>query len=897
MKRILTIIISCFFILQIFGQQISEAPVNPEFTAYINSSLKIPAVTADGFTLGELPSPHKYHLETNTSFVNPDFDAAYDMRTAGAGGTSLLTSVKNQGSCGCCWTFATMASIESRWFVTGEGTFDLSENNLKECHNFDYLSCNGGNIDMSTAYLSRRSGPISETDDPYSTADGSCTSGLTPVAYVTDARFIANDMNTIKQAILDFGALFTNMYYSDTYYNSTNKTYYYDGASGTNHAVTLVGWDDNKVTAGGTGAWIIKNSWGTFWGESGFFYVSYLDTKINSTVGFFPIRTDYDAQTEVYYYDEFGDVGTFGYGGNTAYGCIKYTASADQMIKKIGTYAEASGSVIGIQVYDNFNGTTFSGLLGSISDQTCTFPGYYTFDLPTPISISSGNDFFIRVYYNTPAYNYPIPVESAVGGYSSAAVIETGVCWSSSSGAAWTALGQGTSYLRDVCIKAYAENILAPTVLAEPNANTICSGENASYSITSNGSLPAYHWQLSTNGGTNWSDLSNVAPYSNVTTSAMDITSATIGMNNYQYRCYVTNAYGSDTSNAALLNITLSPSVDAQPIDMTVCSGANASFDITASGSSIGYQWQISTNGGSSWTNLTNTPPYSNVTSSPLNISTATAGLNGYQYHCVVSNTCTSDATSDAALLTVNPLPVVDLGINTEICAVDNIVLDPGSGYDTYEWSTGETSQTITVDSTGTGQGDITIYVTVTESSCINTDSINILFKPIPQTELGNDTMLCGGENITLDPGAGFDTYSWSTGESSQAIVIDSAGVGFGSITVYLTVTENSCSNNDSIDVLFDDCTGINPNEIKDGVTLFPNPSDDIINIIVENAEKGTVISITDVTGKEIKNIVSDKKINRFNISDLPAGTYFISVINSKINYSDKFLITRKPGN
>lgn len=822
MKKTLLLLLLCASILQASGQQVSSTPLNPEFTAYINSASKVPATTLDGFALGELPSPHKYFFnQSQVNIINPDFDPAYDLRTAGSGGTSLLTSVKNQGSCGSCWTFATCASIESRWFITGNGTFDLSENNLKECHNFDYASCSGGNIDMSTAYLSRRSGPISETDDPYSTADGTCTSGFTPVAYVTDARFVPNDMATLKQAVIDYGALATNMYYSDTYYNSSDKTYYYSGTSGTNHGVTLVGWDDNKVTAGGTGAWIIKNSWGAFWGESGYFYISYNDTKVNSSVGFFPVRTDYDTQSEIYYYDDFGDIGSFGYGSNTAYGLIKYTATANQMLKMIGTYAEAANSAISLEVYDNFNGTTLSGLLGSISSQTCTFPGYYTFDLPTPVNITGGNDFYIKVYYNTPGYTYPIPVEYAVAGYSTAAVVETGKCWISSSGVSWTALGMGTSYERDLCIKVYAENILAPLVLTHPGASTICSGENTSYSIVSSGSSPAYQWQLSTDGGSNWDDLNNAAPYSDVTTSMMTITNATTAMNSYQYRCFVTNAYGSDTSNAAILNVIATPSVITQPNDSMVCAGENVSFSISASGPSLGYQWQISTNGGSIWTDLTNTLPYSNVTTNELNIFSAGVGMNNYQYHCIVSNTCTSSATSENVVLTVNP---------------------------------------------------------------------------VPQPELGNDTALCAGNNIILDPGSGFDSYDWSTGASAGTVNIDSAGTGFGITTIYVTVTSGACTNTDSVDILFDNCTGLNLSEITSGVNIFPVPSDDILNVVIENPDEGTMISITDISGKEIKNIISDKMLNRVRIYDLPAGTYFITIRNSMINYSGKFLITRKTG-
>ncbi|MFH0867050.1 MAG: C1 family peptidase [Bacteroidota bacterium] len=818
MKKIFLLLALCAFIVKASGQQISLAPVNPEFTDYINTAVKVPAITSEGFALGELPSPHNYFFSSQpVNKINPDFDPVYDLRTAGSGGTSLLTPVKNQGSCGSCWTFATCASMESRWFITGYGTFDLSENNLKECHNFDYASCDGGNIDMSTAYLSRRSGPVSESDDPYSAVDGSCTGGLTPVAYVTDARFLPNDMASIKQAILDYGAIYSNMYYSDTYYNSSDKTYYYSGSSGTNHGITLAGWDDNKVTAGGTGAWIIKNSWGISWGESGFFYISYNDTKVNTSVGFFPLRTDYDAQSEIYYYDDFGDIGTFGYGSNIAYGLVKFTATSDQMIKKIGTYAEASNAVIGAEIYDNFIGGILSGLLGSVSSQTCTLPGYYSFDL-FPISISSGNDFYIKVYYNTPGYNYPVPLEYAVGGYSSAAVVETGKCWSSGSGSSWTALGQGTSYVYDVCVKVYAENILAPAIVTHPSASTLCSGGNTNFSVTASGSSLTYQWQLSTNGGSIWSDLSNVSPYSNVTTDTMAITNATTGMNLYLYRCIVSNTYGDTPSNAAILTVNETPAIVSNPSDSTICAGANASFDVSASGTSPSYQWQLSTNGGSVWTNLTNTPPYSNVTTNVLNITSATIDMNTYRYRCPVNiNTCS--AISDNAVLNVNP---------------------------------------------------------------------------VPQPELGNDTMLCAGDYITLDPGSGFDDYEWSTGETSGSINVDSTGTGFGLVTIYLTVTSNSCANSDTVDILFDDCTGIHLAEIITGVNIYPNPSDNIINITVNNPEKGTIISFSDIHGKEIKRYVTDKKNNKIDVSELSAGIFFICIKNTDVSFSDKILIVRK---
>lgn len=446
--------------VNLFAQsELKIGELNPEYINYLNSQ------NHNGDTdkpLGYVPPPFVFTTLIPNDLKKPTtLPASYDLRTS-----DNLTSVKNQGTCGSCWTFATFGQIEATWKKIGLGTFDLSENNLKNKHGFEWGPCEGGNIFLSTAYLARLDGPVLEADDPYGT-NGNPTSptGLTPVAYVNQMRVLPN-RNTaasaselrdyLKQYLYDTQLpIYTNMRWEDPSYNSGNKTYYYSGTDGTNHAVLLVGWDDNKVTAGGTGAWIIRNSWGTSWGENGFFYISYNDTRALGENAVWPERININSSSKVYYYDKLSAVGNVGYSDPDAYALVKYVATGNDTLRKLGTYISYAPATVSFEVYDNFSGSVLSTKLGEISSQSIQQAGYHTFDLPSPIALTNGNDFYIKAYYNSPGATHPIPVEMASSGFASP-TIESNVAWISNTGTSWSAIGASTSYLWDLCIKAYA---------------------------------------------------------------------------------------------------------------------------------------------------------------------------------------------------------------------------------------------------------------------------------------------------------------------------------------------------------------------------------------------------------------------------------------------------------
>ncbi|MDP1746058.1 MAG: C1 family peptidase [Bacteroidota bacterium] len=651
-------------------EKIQEAPLNPAFVEYMtikNLKALAPEVTPEGFYLGLIPSTVQpdfsaFEAQISTQKSMQTLPAVYDMRTNGR-----ITPVKNQGQCGSCWLFPTMGSVESYWKVLGLSDFDLAEDNLKNCHGFDYLPCEGGSRDMATSYFSRSTGPYLESQDPYTAASAGCPSGLTPTAYVSQARFLPKNKNVIKQALMDYGAIYNTFHWEAASYRASDYTYYYNGTSNTlNHAVLIVGWDDNKVTAGGTGAWIIKNSWGTSWGQSGFFYISYNDTKATSDATYYPGRVDYDVNSKISYYDHLGMTTSMGFGSSTAYGMVKYVPAGNEQLTKIGTWVAGSNATVTIEVYNTLSGTTLSALLGSIPAKTCALPGYYTFDLNSAISVSAGNDYFIKIKYTTPGYNFPIPVESKIAGLTNNAVIESGNCWISSGGYSWTAVGSNTTKKYDVCIKAYSKMTgCTPITIAtaSPAIATACLGGSVTYSVNPSAVGNTYQWKVSTNG-TTWTNLTNGGNYSNVNTNTLTINAIIASLHNKKYRCVVSNTCSTVNSSIVTLTTNKIPVVSSQTGNKSITQGSNTTFTFSATGTGKTYQWQVSSNNGSTWTNITNGSPYSNATGLTLKISQAPIALSGKKYRCVVTNYC-GTVNTNGVTLTVSPSLLIILEDNS----------------------------------------------------------------------------------------------------------------------------------------------------------------------------------------------------------------------------------------
>lgn len=194
-------------------------------------------------------------------------------------------------------------------------------------------------------------------------------------------------------------------------------------------------------------------------------------------------------------------------------------------------------------------------------------------------------------------------------------------------------------------------------ITTQPAAVTICSGGNTTLCVTAVGTGLAYQWEFSANCTTGtWQTITNTAPYSGATTPCLTITGATASLS---YRCRVTSSACGNiaTSNCVSVTVITPPVITGQPANAEICNGGNATFTVTGTSTqTINYQWQVSTDGGTSWTNI------SGATGNSHTVSNAIFVMNGNRYRCLLSNaTCTLPVVSGSALLTVRALPTIGL--------------------------------------------------------------------------------------------------------------------------------------------------------------------------------------------------------------------------------------------
>ncbi len=368
-------------------------------------------------------------------------------------------------------------------------------------------------------------------------------------------------------------------------------------------------------------------------------------------------------------------------------------------------------------------------------------------------------------------------------------------------------------------------------IVTQPSDNTACASSNTLFAVSVTGAGLTYQWQVSTDGGTNYSDIPGE------TASTLNLTNITPSMEGNMYRVIITSSCSTSTitSNAAVLHILALTQINNQPSNISVCGSVDATFTVAATGNGLTYQWQVSTDGGTTYTDIPG------ATNSSLTLTGVTPAMSDNRYIVIVTGTPCGAVTSDPALLTVStPAQITDQPADATGCANSDISLTVNAtgtilsyqwqvstdGGTTYTAISGATSNNLLLQGVTAALNNTMYQVIVTEANCgsITSAAAIVTVNDVPVVTITADpsTALASGQSTTLTASATppASAYTWYKnnvqipGQTGSSIVVNSGEAGAYTASV---TDGNGCSGTSNSIVITDTTYNY--------TFIYPNPN------------------------------------------------------------------------